>query len=100
MTDERHLSSELLACCVELCSQILRVPVQEVRTDLSFFSLGGSSITLMQFAAMLEAARPELFGPEGVDIVGLARAPALADIPGLILQVPQLASTPTIGGEL
>jgi hypothetical protein len=100
MTGQHPSSSELLACCVELCGQVLHKPVQEVLTDASFFAQGGTSITLMQFAALLEAARPELFGPDGVDIVGLARAPTLADMPGAILQPQQPATTAAIEGEL
>jgi len=100
MTGQHPSSSELLACCVELCGQVLSKPVHDVLTDASFFAQGGTSITLMQFAALLEAAWPALFGPNGVDIVGLARAPTLGDMPCAILQPPHSVAAPVIEGEL
>lgn len=100
MTAPADAANDLLQCCLDICSRILRVPAQDVRPDASFFALGGSSMTLMQFAAMLEAARPDLFGDTGVDMVELARAPTLADMPGLILAARPAVTAQAIGGEL
>lgn len=92
MSAEDMLHEEFLRSCLALCAQVLRLPQHEVRVDAGFFAMGGTSMRLMQFAAMLEEEFPELFGDEGVDLALLSSAETLGDIPRLILDRPRAVS--------
>jgi hypothetical protein len=82
----------------EHCAQLLAIDTAQVTGVSNFFELGGNSVKALQFCLNLEAALPQLFETDGIDLSLIASQPNMQCFVNALLD--NKANVVVIEGEL